>query len=76
MMVREPPPLRIRPRLEVGDRAAQQPVVVVGLVESDEVFDGVDEVAEKGQLLRRRPASVSTTTPVGDEESLRVAKIL
>ena len=28
MMVREPPPLRIRPRLEVGDRAAQQPVVV------------------------------------------------
>ena len=22
MMVREPPPLRIRPRLEVGDRAA------------------------------------------------------
>ena len=33
MMVREPPPLRIRPRLEVGDRAAQQPVVVVGLVE-------------------------------------------
>ena len=32
MMVREPPPLRIRPRLEVGDRAAQQPIVIVGLV--------------------------------------------
>ena len=38
MMVREPPPLRIRPRLEVGDRAAQQPVVVVGLVERYEIF--------------------------------------
>ena len=25
MMVRKPPPLRIRPRLEVGDRAAQGP---------------------------------------------------
>ena len=24
MMVREPPPLRIRPRLEVGDRAAHE----------------------------------------------------
>ena len=24
MMVREPPPLRIRPRLEVGDRAAHK----------------------------------------------------
>ena len=66
MMVREPPPLRIRPRLEVGDRAAQQPVVVVGLVETDEVFDGVDEVAEQWQLLRRRRATVGTTTPVGE----------
>ena len=49
MMVREPPSLRVRPRLEIWDRAAQQPVVVVGLVERDKVLDGVDEVAEQAQ---------------------------
>ena len=66
MMVREPPPLRIRPRLEVGDRAAQQPIVVVGLVQRDEVFNRVDEVTEKWQLLLRWPAAVGTATSVGE----------
>ena len=66
MMVREPPPLRIRPRLEVGDRAAQQPVVVVGLVERDKIFDRVDEVSKQGQLLNSRRAAVGTATPVGE----------
>ena len=66
MMVREPPSLRVRPRLEIWDRAAQQPVVVVGLVQRDEVFDGVDEIAEQRELLRRRRATVGTTTPVGE----------
>ena len=53
MMVREPPPLRIRPRLEVGDRAAQQPVVVVGLVERDKVLDGVDDVRMTSAIADR-----------------------
>ena len=66
MMVREPPPLRIRPRLEVGDRAAQQSIVVVGLVQRDKILDGVDEVAKQWQLLRHRRATVGTTTPVGE----------
>ena len=71
MMVREPPPLRIRPRLEVGDRAIQQPVVVVvGLVQRDEVFDGVDEIAEQRELLRRRRATVGTRPRMPEKLSI------
>ena len=66
MMVREPPSLRVRPRLEIWDRAAQQPVVVVGLVQRDEVFDGVNEITEQRELLRRRCATVGTATSVGE----------
>ena len=64
MMVREPPSLRVRPRLEIWDRAAQQPVVVVGLVQRDEVFDGVDEIAEQRELLRRRRRALGAATAV------------
>ena len=60
VMMRETPSLRVRPRPEVWDGAIQQPVVVVGLVERDKVLDGVDEVAEQWELLRRRRATVSS----------------
>ena len=33
VMMRETPPLGVRPRPEVWDRAIQQPVVVVGFVD-------------------------------------------
>ena len=62
----EGPPLGVCPRPEVGDRAIQQPVVVVGLVERDEVLNRVDEVPEQWQLLRRRRAAVGTATSVGE----------
>ena len=70
MMVREPPSLRVRPRLEIWDRAAQQPVVVVGLVQRDEVFDGVDEIAEQRELLRRRRATVGTRPRMPEKLSI------
>ena len=38
VMMRETPSLRVRPRPEVWDGAIQQPVVVVGLVERNEIF--------------------------------------
>ena len=57
VMMREAPSLRVRPRLEIGDRAAQQPVVVVCFVERDKVLDGVDEVAEQRELLPPRKLS-------------------
>ena len=42
-MVREPPSLRVRPRLEIRDCAAQQPiVVVVGLVQRDKILEAQD----------------------------------
>ena len=63
-MMREPPPLRVCARPEVGD--VQQPVVVVGLVQRDKVLDGVDEVAEQRELLRRRRRAVGAVTPVGE----------
>ena len=61
----EGPPLGVRPRPEVGDGAIQQPVVV-GLVQRDEVFDGVDEVTEQRELLRRRRAAVGTAASVAE----------
>ena len=64
--MREAPPLGVRPRPEVWDGAIQQPVVVVGLVERDEVLNRVDEVPEQWQLLRRRRAAVGTATSVGE----------
>ena len=70
MMVREPPSLRVRPRLEVWDGAIQQPVVVVGLVERDKVLDGVDEVAEQRELLRRRRATVGTRPRMPEKLSI------
>ena len=60
MVMREAPPLGVRPRPEVWDGAIQQPVVVVGLVQRDKVLDRVDEVAEQWELLRRRRAAVGT----------------
>ena len=63
--MREAPPLGVRPRPEVWDRAIQQPVVV-GLVERDEVLNRVDEVPEQWELLRRRRAAVGTATSVGE----------
>ena len=38
MVMLESPPLGVRPRPEVWDGAIQQPVVVVGFVERDEIF--------------------------------------
>ena len=74
MMVRKPPSLRVCPRLEIWDRAAQQPVVVVCFVERDKVLDGVDEVAEQRELLRRRRATVGTRIViVEDSPELDVA---
>ena len=66
VMMRETPSLSVCTGLEVGDRTAQQPVVVVGLVERDKVLDGVDEVAEQGELLRRWRLAVGTATSVGE----------
>ena len=70
MMMRETPSLRVRPRLEVRDRAAQQPIVVVGLVQRDKVLDGVDEVAEQWELLRRRRAAVGTMLLLASRKTL------
>lgn len=56
MVMLESPSLRVRPRPEVGDRAIQQPVVVVGLVERDEVLDGV----QRGGRMASRVAPDST----------------
>ena len=50
-MMREPPPLRVCARPEVGD--VQQPVVVVGLVERDKVLDGVDDVRMTSAIADR-----------------------
>ena len=76
MMVREPPSLRVRPRPEVWDGAIQQPVVVVGLVQRDEVLDGVDEVAEQWELLRRRRATVGTAASVAEGTRIKFASLV
>ena len=73
MMMREPPSLSVCARLEVRYRAAQQPIVVVGLVQRDEVLDGVDEVAEQRELLRRRRRAVGTAAAVAEGTRIKFA---
>ena len=55
VMMRETPSLSVCTGLEVGDRAIQQPVVVVGLVERDKVLDRVDGFSRTGRSVAAAP---------------------